>query len=85
MLLFGDGMFIGEPGGLTKPPLPIERRACPCAIEAILFPLQNDIPKAALKKQCSILKLRDNCNVEQKGCPLSPLRLNCIPYFFGRG
>ena len=78
-------MLFRKPGGLTKPPLPIEHRAGPCAIEAILFPLQNDIPKAALKNKCSILKLRDNCNVEQKGCPLSPLRLNCIPYFFGRG
>ena len=85
MLFFEAGMLFRKPGGLTKPPLPIERRACPCAIEAILFPTQNDFPKAALKNKCSILKLRDNCNVEQKGCPLSPLRLNCIPYFFGRG
>ena len=56
MLLFDDGMFIREPGGLTEPPLPIERRACPCAIEAIIFPSQKKFPKAALYQYTEHLK-----------------------------
>ena len=42
----------GDGGNKDVAALPIERRACPCAIEAILFPTQKEFPKAALY-QCT--------------------------------
>ena len=36
--------------------LPIERRACPCAIEAIFFPYENSSRKAATVEPTEHLK-----------------------------
>ena len=66
--------------------LPIERRGLsPVRLRQPFFPHKRSSRKPPFNDALSILKLRDNCNVEQKGCPLSPLSLDNIPYFFGRG